>query len=400
METMTMPASTTATDFVRIDYELGPIISRHIEEDENNRRLSPEIINAIKEAGLYKLLLPKSLGGFEADPVTTAKTVEQIATHNTAAAWSLMVANTSAWWGRNMHEKGVEEIYADGSDIFVAGSVHPPMQAIRVEGGYRITGRTPLTSNVREADRVFAGAMIFEDGKPKMNNGMPEVIGICMKQTDCEIIDTWHTIGMKATDSNDIVANNVFVPDHLAFPLLPGREPNKYFDAPLYRFATIGIIVSTMIAPIALGVASNAIKELKAIAAKKTPMGSAVSMREKGVVQRKLGMAEAAVQSGRAWLYQSLSEGWKKAQDGESFTLEEKASFLLAGAHTVQSCLQAIESMYSAAGSSAIYLKSKLAHYFMDAQVIRQHGFVNESRYETAGQIYLGLPPDLAVIAF
>jgi indole-3-acetate monooxygenase len=205
---------------------------------------------------------------------------------------------------------------------------------------------------------------------------------------------------MKATDSNDIAANNVFVPDHLCFPLIPRREPNKYFDSPLYRFATIGISVTTMIAPIALGLATNAIKELKMLATKKTPMGSMVSMREKGVVQRKLGMAEAAVQSSRAYLYQTLSQAWKKSLPGEALGHDEKAGLLLAGVHTTQSCLQAIDMAYSASGSSAIYLKNKLAHYFIDAQVIRQHGFVNESRYETAAQIYLGLPPDLAIVAF
>jgi alkylation response protein AidB-like acyl-CoA dehydrogenase len=399
MEAMTMTA-TPSKDFVQVAIELGPVISQQIDEEQYNRRLSPAVINAIKEAGLYKLLLPKLLGGHESDPVTTAKVVEQIATFNTAAGWSLMVANTSAWWGRNLPEKGVEAVYASGSDVFLAGAIHPPMQATRTEGGYRINGRTPLASNVHEADFIFAAAMVFEDGKPKSNNGMPEVIGICMKSGDYEIIDTWHTIGMKATDSNDIAANNVFVPDHLVFPVLPGREPNKYYDAPLFRIVTVAITVPTMIAPVALAVASNAIKELKAMATKKTPMGSTVSMREKGVVQRKIGMAEAAVQSGRAYLFQTLSAAWQKTLAGEKPTPEDKANLLLSGVHTVQSCLHAIELMYSAAGSSAIYTKNKLSHYFMDAHVIRQHGFVNESRYETAGQLHLGLPPDLVVVSF
>jgi alkylation response protein AidB-like acyl-CoA dehydrogenase len=400
MEPMTLTATPPTKDFVQIARELGPVISRQVDEEENNRRLSPEVINAIKKAGLYKMLLPKSLGGYETDPVTAARTVEEIATHNTAAGWSLMVANTSAWWCRNLHEKGVEEIYASGKDVFLAGSVHPPMQAIRVDGGFSISGRTPLTSNIREAERVFAGAMIFEDGQPKLHNGMPQVIGVCLRSSDIEVADTWHTIGMKATDSNDLVVKNVFVPDHLVFPLMPGREPNKYYDAPLYRFATIGITVTSMIAPVALALAANAIKEVKGIAAKKVPLGSAVSMRDKGVVQRKLGMAEAALQSSRAYLYQALLANWEKTLSGEIQTIEEKANLLLAGTHTVQSCTHAVELMYTAAGSSAIYLKNKLAHYFMDAQVIRQHGFMNESRYETAAQIYLGLPPDLVVVAF
>lgn len=387
-------------DLVQVARDLGPAISQNIDEEENNGRLSQPVVNALKSAGFYKMLLPASLGGFENDPLSTVKVVEEIAGFNTAAGWSLMVVNSSAWWGRYLSEKAVEEIYKKDSDVFVAGAIHPPMQAVRTEGGFLVTGRSPLSSNVHEAEYLFISALVFEAGKPKIVNGMPEALGICMRRTDCEIIDTWKTIGMKATDSNDIAFKDAFVPEHFAFIMGPGKEANKYFDGALYRFPTIGINVATMIAPVALGVASGAIKELKALAAKKTPMGSMVSMREKGTVQRKLGIAEASVQSSRAYLHQSLSTAWQKTLDGKAHSLEEKAGLLLAGVHTVQSCLHAVDQVYSAAGSSAIYLKSKLAHYFTDAQVIRQHGFVNESRYETAGQIYFGLPPDLGVVAF
>src|SRR5688500_14601977 len=155
-----------SNDFLQIANDLSPQLSQQINEEESNRRLSPAVVGALKEAGLYKMLLPRSLGGYEVDPITAARTVEQVAGYNTAAAWSMMVANTSAWWGRNLFEKGIEEIYESGSDVFLAGAIHPPMQAIKEEGGYRITGRSQLNSNVHEAERVFGSAMIFENGKP------------------------------------------------------------------------------------------------------------------------------------------------------------------------------------------------------------------------------------------
>ncbi len=84
----------------------------------------------------------------------------------------------------------------------------------------------------------------MEQGQVKMNNGIPEVIGVFMNPEHCEIIDTWHTLGMKATDSNDVAANDVFVPDHLFFPLAPEFEPNQYYKGPLYKFAAIGASVA------------------------------------------------------------------------------------------------------------------------------------------------------------
>lgn len=107
------------------------------------------------------------------------------------------------------------------------------------------------------------------------------------------------------------------------------------------------------------------------LAENKIPLGSAVSIREKGTVQRKLGMAEAFVQSSHAYLYQMLSVCWNKTLAGKKLSLEERAELLLAITHTNQTCLQAVDLMYSAAGSSAIYTRNKLAGYFCDAQVIR-----------------------------
>lgn len=380
--------------------ELGRVISQNIDEEEKNRRLSKPVLDGLRGAGFHRLFLPKSLGGLEADPVTVAKLIEEVAIHNTAAGWSMMVANVSTWWCRSLPEKGIEEIYKDGPDTLIAGAFHPPMMATPVDGGYRINGRSPLTSNVHEAKWIFVTALVLEQGQVKMNNGIPEIIGVLMNAEHCQIIDTWFTLGMKATDSNDIAANDVFVPNHLFFPLVPEFESNHYYKGSLYQFAAMGASVACLIAPIALAVARNAIQELKLLAEKKTSFGSVVPLRERGAIQRKLGMAEALVQSSRAYLYHTITECWNKTLTGIKLSLEEKAGLLLAAAHTNQSCLQAVDMMYSAAGSSAIYTRNKLAHYFTDAQVIRQHGFANESRYETVAQVYFGLQPDLPALVF
>jgi indole-3-acetate monooxygenase len=380
--------------------KFGPVISQYIDEDETNRRLSKPVISALREACFYRLLLPKSLGGLEIDPVTTAKLVEETARHNTAAAWSMMVANVSAWWCKWLPEEGTKEVYKNGPDTLIAGAVHPPMMATPVDGGYRISGKSPLASNVHEADWIFVSAFVMEQGQMKMNNGRPEMVGVLMSAEHCNILDTWYTLGMKATDSNDISAKEVFVPAYLSFPLSPEFQPTSHYAGPLYQFAAIGISTSCLIAPIALAVATNAIQEVKQLAEKKTAMGSVVPLREKGVIQRKFGMAEALVQSSRAYLYNTITEYWNKTLAGEKLSLQDKATLLLTGTHTNQSCLQAIDMMYSAAGTSGIYTRNKLSHYFTDAQVIRQHGFSNDSRYETAAQVYFGLPPDVPVLAF
>ncbi len=401
METLTIPAlHVKEDDLVQIASELGPVISQNVNEEENNGRLSATVVSALKEAGFFKLFLPKSLRGLEADPLTTAKVVEEVARHNTAAGWSLMVANTTLVMCGRLPEEGIDEIFFNTPDPFIAGSIHPPMRATRVDEGYLINGRNPLVSNVHEAQWIFTTALVMDGQELKMNNGHPEIISAFMRANDCQIIDTWHTLGMCATDSNDVEAKDVFVPGHLTFPLLPDFLANRYYTGPLYKFPAAGANIACLLAPVTLAVARNAINELKALAEKKTPLGSMVPIRDRGVVQRKLGRAEALVQSSRTYLHEKLAKCWIRILSGEAISLEEKAGLLLAASHTNQSCVEAIELMYTAAGTSGIYMKNKLAHYLTDAQVLRQHGFMNESRYETAGQVYFGLPPDLPIIQF
>jgi hypothetical protein len=142
--------------------DIGPSLASCIEEEETNRKPAEQTIVTLKQHGLLKLFLPKSLGGLETDPVTVAHLVEAVALHNTGAAWSMMVANVSAWWGRQLPEKGIEAIFKDDADVGLAGAFHPPMKATRVKDGYSIHGRSPLTSNAI-ALRVFQDTESAQD---------------------------------------------------------------------------------------------------------------------------------------------------------------------------------------------------------------------------------------------
>ncbi len=114
---------------LQIPGEIGPLINRYVDEEENNRRLSEPVLKLLRDAGFHRLFMPESLGGLEADPVTVGKLVEETARYNTAAGWSMMVANVSTWWCSRLPEKGIEEIYKDGPDTLIAGAFHPPMMA-------------------------------------------------------------------------------------------------------------------------------------------------------------------------------------------------------------------------------------------------------------------------------
>ena len=372
---------------------ISPLLSKHIEQEELDGRLSKEVIETLKRSGLYKLFLPSSLGGGEADPVTTAKLIEHISRYNAAAAWSVMVACAGAWWCKYLPAEAVEEFFAQSSEHLGAGSFAAPMKATKVDRGYMVSGQTPLCSNVHEANWVGVSAIVMQDAKPVMHNGMPEFRMVVLKENDYQIINTWQALGMKSTDSNDVMASNAFVSDYHTGIISPGAVYNRHYQKALYCFPAAGINGCSLIAPVALGIAANMIEELKLLT-EKIPSGSVASLKEKQSFQKKLAMAEALVRSERNYLYQSLQDCWNKVRNGEAALPEDKAALLLAAAQVNKSCVEAADLVFSSAGTTGVYKRNKISRHFTDIQVVRQHGFINENRFETAAQLLLGVSPD------
>src|SRR5262245_27183119 len=152
---------------VDVAKQIAPALRQTADEAEQDRRLPRKALTSLKEAGLHRMLLPKSLGGFETDPVTCARVIEEIAQSDRAAAWALQ-ANSGAWWGARLPEEGVQEIFGSNRDTFVGAAFHPPQRAVEVDGGVRLTGRAPLASFIHDSDWCLLTAMVMDGHAPRM----------------------------------------------------------------------------------------------------------------------------------------------------------------------------------------------------------------------------------------
>ena len=213
------------------------------------------------------------------------------------------------------------------------------------------------------------------------------------------ILDTWSVLGMRGTDSHDIMVAHAFVPEARTFAMVPAFDPGSHYQGPLYRFPFMGLLASIQ-SPVMLAMAREAINELMALAQGKTPFMSTTLLREKSSAQARVAQAEAALRAARALLYDTLAEAWERTLAGEPTSLQQKADLLLAATNAVQSSAKAVNLVYNTAGTAGIYTRSPLERLFRDVQVLKQHGMTSENRWETAGQVYLGLQPDLAMVVF
>jgi alkylation response protein AidB-like acyl-CoA dehydrogenase len=377
---------------------VGSIIARHVETTERDRRLARPVIDALRAAGLFRLFTPRALGGLEIDPVNFARVVEEVSTFDSTAGWSFQI-NTGAWWTSRMSPEGVAELFADGPDLMMAASFAPPHRAEEVPGGYRITGRGPLASTIHDSRWALMSALVFDGDQPRMTPAGPDFISVVMHTTEVEIIDTWHALGMRGTDSNDIDAKGVFVPESRAFRFEPDSIPTAPFDGPLYRMPALAATF-TIIAPVALAIAGGAIHELRDIVTTKVPLGSMKTARDRSAVQSAVAKAEAMVRSARLFFYDALTRAWERAVAQKPFALADKADLMLASTWAVRNAARATDLMHRMGGTNGIYARSRLERHFRDAQTVRHHGFVSDSRLETVGQVYLGVPPEFPFVAF
>jgi alkylation response protein AidB-like acyl-CoA dehydrogenase len=385
---MTTMRSAPPSDVLAAAEEIAPVLREHASEAERRRRLAPASLQAMRGAGLFRMLLPRGLGGLEVDPVTFARAVEITSRHDAAAGWALQAGNIGDWFGARFPDAGAEEIFGGDPDQLMAAAFHPPLPGTAVDGGIRVSGRRPLASTIHDAHWLFVTALV--DGVP---------FATAVPAGEATVVDTWDSLGMRGTDSNDVVLEDVFVPERRTFPFAPDFTPGARYGGPLYRMPVVAIM-SAMLAPIALAIARQAIEALRALAPSKTSLGTERVLRDRSMTHARLGRAEGLVRSARAGLHATLEEEWQRVSAGRTPTLEDRAGDLLAGAHAVRAAVEAVDLVYGLAGSSAVYERSPVERHFRDINTVRHHGFVCESRFEAVGQVMLGVDPEFMLVAF
>jgi alkylation response protein AidB-like acyl-CoA dehydrogenase len=234
--------------------------------------------------------------------------------------------------------------------------------------------------------------MVMDGDRPRMlDNGMPDVRAMFIPAAECEIIDTWHTAGLRGTGSHDFRVDGAMVPTERAIPLWmfftgPTARSSTAYRTPFYDVAAPGICA------VAFGIARDAIESFKGLAAHKTPALGTTSLADQHTVQQRVGKAEALLRSARAYLYTTLEEVTSAHAAGASITDEDAAALRLAASHSAQCAVDAVDLMFDAAGGTSIYASSRLERCFRDAHMVTHHMMAAPANIEMVGQYLLGGP--------
>ncbi len=381
--------------------QIAPVLREHAAEAEAGRRLSDASAAAMKQAGLYRMWIPRAYGGLEVDPMAAHRVFEEVARIDSAAGWNLQLSVGATLFPAFFDERAAAEIYGD-ADVVVAGAFFPPGEAVSVEGGFRLTGRTPFASGCHHCGWFLGMAHIVENGKTRTRpGGDPETCLVLVPSSDFEIIANWNTVGMRGTGSHDVAIRDAFVPRHRAAPLVAPecrQSLPKGFEGPLYR-CTVWPAVSAL-ASIALGIARAAIDELVALAKKKTPAYMPSPLSQRSLAQFQVARAEAKLAAARAYLYEALREAGENAVAGRFIELQQKTQVELAAIHAAATAAEAVDLVHAAAGTSGIREEYRFERHFRDVHVVTQHAYISASRYESVGKILFGLESDWGFFEF
>ena len=385
---MTTTESQSPLDAAR---KLASMIRSCADQIEADRELPRPLFEALADAGLFQLALPRALGGAEIDLPTYVQVLEEIGKADASTGWIVNQCAIFATYAARMPSDIARLIWIDTPRSIVANTPLPTAQAIVVPGGYRVTGRQGFSTGCRHAAWLAARAQVLENGQLRLQDGQPEQRYLFVPAAEAELLDTWHVRGMRGTGTYHFAVNDVFV---------PAKRTILQSGAPLVEIGPLFQIPRTLLfasadAAIALGVARSCLATFYELAGAKTPRAMQATLRDQSMIQAAVGHAEANLRSARAFLSEAVGEIWTEATATGATTQERRAVLRLAATHGIRLAVDVVDTVYNAAGVTAIYEGNLLQRHFQDIHVISQHLQGRLSHYELVGQHWLGLKTDL-----
>ena len=385
-----------ATDTVRaapapleIARALAPRIRERADEIETGRQLPPDLVMDIAQAKLFKVAISEEEGGFGADILTTLQVIEEIARADGSTGWCLAMGINAFRQSAQFAPEVRRKLFHSDPIGVSAGSANPRGRAVAVPGGYRVTGHWFFASGCMHSSLLHGACKVFDGDMPRVRpNGDQDVrIAYFCPKSDARIIDTWNVSGMRGTGSHDIEVNELFVPEEHTFSAMDRRARvtgpmNRMhgFDLAGCGFCCVG-----------LGVARAAIDEFADLAQVKVPRSSSELLRDRPLVQARIGEAEATLRSGRALLFDTVAEMWRTVLAGDYVTERQRSDLRMAMTHAAQSAARATHMVCATAGTTSIFTSSPLERYARDAEVVTRHNQLQFVNYEAVGRTMLGL---------
>jgi indole-3-acetate monooxygenase len=388
----------TKVDCVANARALTPAIAAAASRIEEGRELPADLVEALHEARLWRMLLPRAYGGDEVSPVDYVQAIEEIAKADASTAWCIGQTSVCSTVSRNMKPEVAEEIFKNNPRGVLSWGPTNNAKAIAENGGYRVNGVWPFASGSKHATWLAAHCFIVEpDGTPRRAaNGSPVQKTLFVPRERATWQDVWHVMGLRGTGSNTYTLTDVHVPEDYSIDYHALNAAGRREHGPLYSF-TIYQLFGSSFPAIALGIARTMLDDFCKLAQGKTPMGQTTLLRDNAVVQSQVGVAQSQLAAARAFFYDAWEDIWQAAQSA-NISADQRVRLRMASSHASQTARQVVETVYLAAGATAIFESNPYERRFRDMHAVSQQAQSQFSIFEAIGRHFLGLAPNSRLI--
>ena len=386
METRVQPtAATSAPERARA---LQPLLDAHGAEMDRRRELTQEVVEALVGQDMLRLLLPRSLGGQELHLLEFCKTTEALAWADASVGWFINQSNvSSATSAAAMPHEAAAAVFGDPRDGLAWGARHSKSKAIRVEGGYRLSGTWSFASGGRHTRWLGAHSAVQNpDGTPHIRYGKPDDRSFVFLRKDAKITDDWYVLGLRGTGSDSYTVEDLFVPDDRA----PARDAlqERRESGPIYTIMST-LLYATGFCGVTLGVARRMFETYVELARAKHSRASPNAMAINNAVQREVGLMEARLSAARAFLHEAAGQAYEAAAAGK-LDVDLRLRLRLATTHGMNEATDVAIASYRSAGTIAIMNSGPFERRFRDAMSCSQHLQAMLPHIEMVGRHIIG----------
>jgi indole-3-acetate monooxygenase len=364
-------APASAKSILERAISLQALLDAHGAEIDRRREVTPEVIEALIDNDMLRLLLPRSLGGQEMALVDYCLVNEALAWGDASVAWFVNQSNvSSATSAASMPRDAAFAMFGSPREGLAWGARHNNSKAIRVEGGYRLTGQWSFASGGRHTRWLGAHSAVQNpDGTPHMRYGRPDDRSFLFLRSDARIIDDWFALGLRGTGSDSYAVDDLFIPDAHA----PARDvPDERRESgPLYVIGST-LLYASGFCSVTLGLARHMLEDYVELARGRKSRSSSSPMAKSTAVQREIGIMEARLSAARAFLHEAAAEVHRAAGDG-SLTVEQRVRLRLATTFGINEATDVSVGCYRSAGTGAIFDAGTFERRLRDALTASQH---------------------------
>ncbi|MBY0324494.1 MAG: acyl-CoA dehydrogenase family protein [Reyranella sp.] len=340
-------------------------------EMDRRRELTQEVVDALAAQDLLRMLLPKSMGGQEVPLVEYARACEALAWADASTAWFVNQSNVSmATSAASMPHETAAAMFAGPHAGLAWGARHDKSKAIRVEGGYRLTGTWSFASGGRHTKWLGAHSAVQNpDGTPHIRHGRPDDRSFVFLRSQAKIIDDWHVLGLRGTGSDSYSVEDLFVPDAQA----PARDiaDERREKGPLYPIGST-LLYATGFCSVTIGVARRMLDTYVTIVKGRHSRSSPMAMINNHAIQREMAILEARLSAVRAFLHEAAGQLYDASVKG-TLDVDLRVRLRLATTWGMNEATDVSIACYRGAGTMAISEKAPLERRFRDAMSASQH---------------------------